>query len=79
MPCYIVRDKEANEDGPKARIVEANNSAAARNHVTRDRFTVEQAKPAEIAQLVKDGAEYEVATGADEVQEQLTSTEKTDK
>jgi hypothetical protein len=65
MPCYVVKDKLAKDGEPKDRLVEANNQAAARNFVVKDRFEVAQAQPQEIARLVKDGVEYEVATGAD--------------
>lgn len=71
MPAYIVTDKNAVEGQPKERLVEAANQASARNFVARDRFKVTVASPADAARIVKAGGEYEVATGAAEVQEEL--------
>lgn len=75
MPCYVVKDTDAPEEGPKVRLVEANNQAAARNFVTRSRFEVKQAEPKEIAEMVKAGVAYEVATGDAQVQEELLTQE----
>lgn len=75
MPCYLVTDKEAKDGEPKGRLVEANNSAAARNHVTRDRFEVKQASPHDVASIVKAGGEIEVSTGAEQVEEELPQVE----
>jgi hypothetical protein len=75
MPCYLVTDKTAKDGEPKGRLVEANNSAAARNHVTRDRFDVKQASPHDIASIVKGGGEIEVAAGGGhDVQQELPPT-----
>jgi hypothetical protein len=61
MPCYLVKDKSAVDGEPKDRLVEANNKASARNHVTRDRFEVDVAKPADIQRIVMAGGTIEAA------------------
>jgi hypothetical protein len=71
LPCYIVKDKSAKDGEPKDRLVEANNKASARNHVSRDRFEVATAKPTDIQRIVLAGGQIEVATGAEEIEDQL--------
>lgn len=75
MPCYLVKDTGAKDGEPKDRLVEAANRASARNHVARNRFAVEVAQPADIQRVVLAGGTIEVATGADEQQEELETKE----
>lgn len=79
MPCYLVTDKNAQEGQPAERLVEANNQAAARNFVARNRFQVKQAEPQDYQRVIKAGGEIEVATGAAEVEEELVPTPELEK